>query len=124
VDESLSTRIATELRNRGRESITIAALDLKERDDGEILRRLAKRSDRWTLLTADDQLPLVWKDVVDETNATVATINPVYPVPYTENEWHHDVAHRWAHAICQQTRGTVRRYFLTTHRLWTPRYRR
>lgn len=124
VDESLSTRIATELGNRGREAITVAALELRGRDDGEILRRLAERSDRWVLLTADDRLPLVWKDVIDETNATVATINPVYPVSYTENEWHHHVTHRWAHAICQQTRGSMRWYFLTTHRVWLPRYRR
>ena len=125
VDESLSTRIATELGNRGRKSITVAALDLRGQEDGDIVRQLAERSDQWVLLTADDRLPLVWHEVIAQTCATIATIHPVYPVSYTENEWHHDVSHRWAHVICEQGQGTVRRYYLKTHRLWTPpRYRR
>lgn len=124
VDESLATRIATELRGRGRQSITVAALELRGQSDGNIIRKLAERSEQWILLTADDQLPLEWRDVIEATKATVATIHPTRPASYTENEWHRDVAHRWAHAICEQCQGTVRRYSLNTHRVWTPRYRR
>ena len=123
VDENLGTRIATELRNRGRESITMAALNIRGRSDGEIIRMLAERSERWVLLTADDQLPLAWSKVIKAASATVAIIHPRRPASYTQNEWHHDVAHRWAHVFCEQDQGTVRRYSLRSHRAWTPRYR-
>ena len=124
VDESLSPRIGTELRNRGRKATSVAALGLRRLKDGPLILTLAERSDPWVLLTADDELPRLWRTVIEETRATVAIIHPTRPASHTANQWHHDVAHRWAHVFGEQKQGTVRRYSLKTHRLWTPRNRR
>ena len=120
VDESLRPRIGTELRNRGRKAVSLAQLDLRGTKDEPLIRTLAERPDPWVLLTADDELPRVCREVIEETNVTVATIHPIYPASYTQIQWHHDVAHRWAHVLGEQEQGTVRRYSLKAHRPWTP----
>ena len=124
VDECLTTRIGTALRKRGRKATSVAALGLKGLKDGPLILTLAERSDPWVLLTADDELPRRWHAVIEETRATVAIIHPTCPASHTANQWHHDVAHRWAHVFGEQEQGTVRRYSLKAHRLWTPRNRR
>ena len=78
---------------------SVAELRLRKLKDGPLIRTLAERSDPWVLLTADDELPRRWRAVVEETRATVAIIHPTFPASHTENEWHHDVTHRWAHVL-------------------------
>jgi hypothetical protein len=63
--------------------------------------------------------------VVEETEATVATIDPNYPDEYEDDvdAWRFDVVHRWAHVMEEQQANTRRRYSAKRHRLWTPRRR-
>ena len=124
VDECLAPRIGTELRNRGRKATSVAALGLKGLKDGPLLHKLTELGRPWVLLTADDELPRRWGAVIEETSATVAIIHPTYPGSHSESEWHHDVAHRWAHVLGGQEQGTVRRYSQHTHRRWTAKNRR
>lgn len=54
-------------------------------------------------LLADDGLPRVCREVIEETSVTVATIHPTYPASYTQIQWHHDVAHL---GPCSRRAGT------------------
>ena len=103
--------------------MSAAQLRLARVGDPLLLRGVAEKYIDWILITADDIMPLTHADVITETQATIATIAPEISPPYGENEvdvWRREIVHRWAHAMEDQTAYTFRRYYLTTHRLWTP----
>lgn len=124
VDESLSPRIASELRRRGREARSFGHLGLKGEKDPQALRKLFAWYPRCVLLTSDDSMPLEHADVLQEVGATLATIDPIRPPGYLLDQWERDVAHRWAHAIQAQESGLIKRYTLAGARPWTSRRRR
>ncbi len=62
-------------------------------------------------------------ELVAELGPTVATLEPWDRVDTTlkQEDYKHEVVHRWAHVMADQDSGSVRRYFLTTNREWIPR---
>ena len=84
------------------------------------------------LITADDKMPLTHGRLIATLGATVATVEPWSrhpdavrsPVPEEigdQEAYEREVVHRWAHSIQTQDSKTIRRYYVTTHRVWTPR---
>lgn len=126
IDASLNKRLATELNRRGRRAIALSELKLRHEKDPDLLRALAATfAEPWVLVTADDNLPAAHHDVVAETGATVCTVDPHRGSGYElrPDEWGRDVVHRWAHAMAQQSEGTVKRYSASGGRRWTRRRR-
>lgn len=125
IDESLHSRLAFELRGRGRQAASVSALGLIGSSDPQLLDRLDGLLDDWVLVTADDDLPREHAAVLAAARATVATIEPdrdaaAWPLDAYRSE----VVHRWAHAMHAQRRGSARRYGLTSQRAWLPRLHR
>jgi hypothetical protein len=127
IDADLPKRLAPQLIGRSRNAISAAALGLSENvKDPELLRGLAENYNgkrAWILVTGDDAMPAEHGDVIIETEATIATIHPDYPVDMTEHAWRVDLVQRWAHAMQEQALQTVRRYALTGSQVWKPRRR-
>jgi hypothetical protein len=127
LDADLSNRLASELRKRSRDAVSAKELGLAaDVLDPQLLRALRESyhsERRWILVTGDDTLPAEHGHVVTETEATVATIHPVYPEAMTEHAWRCDVVHRWAHAMQAQPPGSVRRYAGNGSQVWKPRRR-
>lgn len=123
IDASLSTRIGTELRRRGRDAVSLASLRLKSLKDEPMLRALAERysDERYILVTADDAMPATHRPVLDEMGTTLATLDGRWKRTGLHQETYKcEVVHRWAHAMAIQRPGTLRRYSVGGHRLWTP----
>lgn len=127
VDASLSTRIAAELRKRGRDARSLAQMGLKKLLDPDLIPRLADRlaDVEWLLLTGDDRMPLEHGEIIEACGATVATVHPWadyrgrgFP---SQEAYKHEVVHRWAHKLVEQKPRTVRRYTPFRHGVWTPR---
>lgn len=127
VDACIGKVIARRLRDRGRNAVSAASIDLAYGvEDPDVLRGLADRyngEQEWVLVTGDDAMPAEHADVIYETQATIATVHPERPVGVSEYEWLADVIHRHAHSMQQQAPKTVRRYALDSSRVWTPRRR-
>ncbi len=123
VDACLSKRLAAQLRERKRQAVSAASLDLDQHLDPDLLRELAQRKRSWVLVTGDDSMPAEHGSVIIETRATIATIHPEYPREMTEHHWRMDVVQRFAHTMQSQEPGTVRRYALNGSVPWTPRRR-
>jgi len=70
LDASISTRLARELKERGRPAVSTAELGLGGLLDDALLRALAERDDEWVLVAADDKMPFEHPDTVKETGAT------------------------------------------------------
>lgn len=126
VDASLPKRLAGRLKERRREAISAAALNLDQLEDPPLLRELARLyNDKrpWVLVTGDDTMPAEHGSEIIEHRATVATLLPEYPPEMTEYHWHLDVVQRFAHTMQAQAPETVRRYALNGSVPWTPRRR-
>ncbi len=121
IDENLPKRLATELRNRGRDSSSVSQLGLRGSQDPQLLSQLAGQLDDWVLVTADDRLPLEHADAVRTVGATIATIHPDREAGWSLDAWRREIVHRWAHAMHQQPPGTARRYSLHRQATWRPR---
>jgi hypothetical protein len=123
IDASLSTRLGTELRKRGRDAVSLASLRLKALKDEPMLRALAERyaDERYVLVTADDAMPATHRPVLDETATTLATLDGRWQRSgFPQEAYKCEVVHRWAHVMATQKPGTTRRYSVGGHRPWTP----
>lgn len=122
VDADLHKRLATELQGRGREAVSLSAMNLHRSKDPNVLRRLHERLEvPWVLLTGDDHMPFDHAELIAELGTTIATVDRRKP-PAFGNDWdayRREVAHRWAHAVAAQGDGKIRRYSLTQNRVWT-----
>ena len=124
IDEDLPPRLATSVRECGREAQTIAYLGLRGLTDPELLEALATVGlADWMLVTGNDGMPAEHADVIDRLRPTIATIDPRRPADLSEIHWRSDVVQRWAHAMQEQEIGTARRYSLYRSVPWTPRMR-
>jgi hypothetical protein len=124
VDEDLSKRIATELRRRGRNAKTVAALGLKGWNDPRLLERLHEIDSDCVLISGDDDMPATHAADLAKHGTTVAIVHPWDPTrPLTEPEWEHEIVQKWAHRIETQPSRTIRRYTLDGGRRWTVRKR-
>lgn len=123
IDASLNKRIATDLKKRGRLTVSAAELGLKDAKDPQLLAVLGSRTDDWMLVTADDNLPAAHPVDTATSKATIATIDPRIPPEFGLDTWFFEVVHRWAHAMEQQPKGSIRRYSATKYGLWTRRRR-
>jgi hypothetical protein len=133
VDASLNApRLAAELRRRGRVAKSVNELGLHRVKDRELLETLWRDFDDPILITSDDKMPLAHGNIVARLAATIATVEPwsrhpnlvKSPIPdeiSDQEAYEREVVHRWAHSMDAQEVGLVRRYYVSTHRLWTPR---
>ena len=123
VDASLSTRIGTELRHRGRDVYSLASLRLKYLTDEPMLEALAVRFEGapYVLVTADDAMPATHRQALTATGTTLATLDSRWQRSgLTQEQYKFEVVHRWAHVMAAQQPRTIRRYSVGGHRLWTP----
>ena len=122
IDASLSTRLGTELRNRGRGACSLASLGLKVWKDEPMLRALVDRvSEPYVLVTADDSMPATHRPVIDETATTIATLDSRWwRSGLAQEQYKCEVVHRWAHLMARQRPGTITRYAINSHRPWSP----
>lgn len=132
IDECFNHRMATELRRRGRESRSLKELQIGG-EDPDMLRALRETMPEAVLVTDDDKMPLVHRDVIAETGTTIAIIPSLEATrktwitanhgdsPSETHKW--EVIHRWAHAMALQDEDTRIRYSLRGKNMWTPRVR-
>lgn len=123
IDASLSTRVATELRVRDRDAVSVASITSTSTKDPpllELLRRhFADKDQDWTMVTADDKMPGEHQDEVG--GLTIATIDPRWMDRWpTQEGWKRETVARWAHRMAGQSPQTVRRYSPFASRLWSP----
>lgn len=123
IDASLDNRIAVELGYRAREAVALSKLGIHRLEDPELLPELFVRiPDRsWILVTADDDMPEEWADVISWLKPTIATIDPRRKTAHNDDELGRDVVHRWAHVMQTQTARSIRRYRINSHGIWKPR---
>jgi hypothetical protein len=124
LDADIDKRMATELRKRGRNVISVYTLGLSKEKDPELLPKLAVMfpGDDWVLFTADDRMPFEHADAVAKSGHAIATIDPRRTDGYTRTlEWRREIVHRWVHMAQGQQRGLIRRYSLNSHRAWRAR---
>lgn len=129
VDESLDSRIASELKGRGRDSVSHMDLGTTGLDDEPMLRKLAADIQRpWVLVTADDVMPAEHADAIDEIHATIATIDgewekccAAHDLNLTQDQFSKEAIHRWAHIIASQQPGEIFRYTPISHTVWRAR---
>ena len=130
LDASISTRLARELKERGRPAVSTAELGLGRLLDDALLRALAERDDEWVLVAADDKMPFEHPETVKEAGATIATVDGAWKafcqrhaLSLTQEQFKRDSVHRWAHVIAEQDAQEVRRYTPMNHALWRPKKR-
>ena len=124
IDEDINPRIAAELRKRGRaDAKAVQRTSYRGSKDPELLRAIAKEDPEAVLITGDYNMPATHAAVLDETNLTVAIVDPDRPPEYQDDEWDREVIHRWAHKIEVQPRGSVRVYSSAGSRQWRRRRR-
>jgi hypothetical protein len=49
---------------------------------------------------------------------TIAVVDPIAADGYSEEEWKHEVLHRWAHRMVEQESGAAKRYALRGSMTW------
>ncbi len=124
IDASLSPRISTELKRRGRDAKSVAEVANRALKDPALLSFLASAlaDQEWTLITADDAMPGEHADIIAEHRITVATVDGHWKhTGYDREAFKWEVVQRHAHKMAEQELGTCRRYGLNGHRVWTPR---
>jgi hypothetical protein len=102
--------------------VSLASLRLNALEDEPMLRALADRylNERYVLVTADDAMPATHGSVLDETATTLATLDGRWKRSGLPQEAYKcEVVHRWAHVMAAQKSGTIHRYSIGGHRLWT-----
>ena len=134
IDSSLNARrIASELKKRGRNAISLYELEWDRYKDPPLLRAISDEFEDAVLVTADDTMPLMHEAVVKhELAATIATVEPwdhnrgsvVSKSDQTSDQeaYEREIVHRWVHRMEEQERATIRRYFLGVNRKWTRRF--
>ncbi len=75
------------------------------------------------LVTGDYNMPATHAQVLRETKLTVAIVDPDHPAEFQDDEWDHEVIHKWAHKIETQIAGSIRVYSAAGSREWRPRRR-
>lgn len=134
IDASLTPKLATRLRERGREAQAAKELGWKDHLDPDLLRAVFGRFPDAVLVTYDDKMPQEHPVVIAEVAATIATIEPWDRVPRQphkvkpeglsdEEVWKREIVQRWAHAMAAQPAGSIRRYSHARGVEWTPRVR-
>lgn len=133
IDESLSPKMASRLRERGREALSTLQLGLREALDPEVLEAVFGSHPEAVLVTGDDRMPEEHPVVIANLKATIATIEPwerrpraplaEHPELAVEEIWKREVVQRWAHVMATQDRGTIRRYARDRHAMWSPNIR-
>lgn len=127
VDANLPKPLAGSLKKRARSAVTAAELGLSDNvKDPDLLRGLAELyngTQEWVLVTGDDAMPAEHRQVIIDTQATIATIFPEYAEGVTEHQWNIDIVQRWAHAMQEQKPCTIRRYGIASSAPWRPRRR-
>jgi hypothetical protein len=128
IDASLDTRVATELKYRGRDAVSAAELGLGRVKDPDLLAGLAKITDPWVLVTGDDRMPYAHPAAIAAAKATIATVDGEWErvcaragVVVDQSQFARETVHRWAHAMAQQSPGSIRRYSITSNLLWRAR---
>ena len=122
IDENLAKRLGAELRYRGRPACGVYELQLKGTLDPDLLPILHALYDDFVLVTADDNMPDDHADTIAEyVDSTIATIRPGDSQDPNQDAYEREIVHRWAHKIHTQDTGTIRRYSLRGHGLWTPK---
>lgn len=134
VDASLTPKLATRLKERGREAVSANELGWKDYLDPDLLRAVFGRYPNAVLVTGDDKMPQEHPVVIAEVKATIATIEPwdrvartphrVTPDGLSDEEiWKREVVQRWAHKMATQDSESVRRYSRERGAPWTARVR-
>lgn len=120
IDSSVSNRIATELKRRGRNAIALSELGLASELDPDLLIRIHQNHPTAVLVTYDDHMPLDHGELIQQLNLTIAVIDPQTPDEYENkpDKWHHETVQRWCHLMQDQPQGTVYRYNATGRRVW------
>jgi hypothetical protein len=124
VDENVSKRVAQELKRRGRNATTVAALKLKGVKDPDLLMKLYDLDEDCVLITADDDMPASHAAVVERLQSTLAIVYPwdeTRPLPV--DAWEHEICQKWAHRMEEQPRGSIIRYSLDRATRWKLRKR-
>lgn len=133
IDESLSPKMASRLRERGREALSTLQLGLREALDPEVLEAVFGEHPEAILVTGDDRMPGEHPVVIANLRATLATVEPwerrprapllEHPELAVEEVWKREVVQRWAHMMAAQDRGSIRRYARDRHVVWVPNIR-
>jgi hypothetical protein len=130
LDASISSRVAHELNERGRTAVSTAELGIGRLLDDPLLRALAERDDEWVLVAADDKMPFEHSEAVNDTGATIATVDGAWEnfcqrhsLSLTPEQFKRDSVHRWAHVMAEQPDREVRRFTPLSHALWRPKKR-
>lgn len=122
IDASLSTRLAGELRDRGRNSKSLAEVGDKHAEDPDLLKFLGDQFPEAVLVTADDHMPSDHAEAVADYSSTLAIVDPLIKPPYDPDqdveEWRREIVHRWAHRMETLESGQVRRYSLNRSDPW------
>jgi predicted nuclease of predicted toxin-antitoxin system len=128
IDENLDSRIAAELKSRGRDAVSVKDLGLTTKLDEELLWELSMRLNDWVLVTADDRMPFEHPEAIMEVKATIATIDGEWEKCCAKNNLHlnqqqfqRETIQRWAHQLSDQASGTLRRYSPVRNSVWTTR---
>lgn len=121
IDESLDKRLAHQLEQRGRRAQSVEWLGLLANLDAALLRALHEREDDWMLVTGDDDMPREHGPLITSLGTTVATVDGRRSLEWGREEWKKEIVHRWAHVMQKQQPGTIRRYGINRHAVWTPR---
>ena len=124
IDEDLNSRIATELRTRGRaDAKSVSRAGYRGYKDPPLLRGIAEKDPEAVLVTGDYNMPAAHADVLADTRLTLAIVDPNHPPEYSDDHWDRDVVHKWAHKMEEQPRGSIRVYTVAGSRQWRPRRR-
>lgn len=128
IDENLDSRIATELRARGRDASSVKELGLTSSLDEELLRELASQSYEWVLVTADDRMPFEHDTAIARFESTIATIDGEWDkcckkndLQLNQQQFQRETIQRWAHLLSNQSNGSIRRYSPVRNSEWTTR---
>jgi hypothetical protein len=125
--------MGSRLRERGREAQSANELGFRDFEDPDLLREVFGRFPHAVLVTADDRMPEEHPGVIEDVQATIATIEPWdrrerpplnLPSGLSADEaWKREVVQRWAHAMANQGGGSIQRYSREKRGAWTPRVR-
>lgn len=126
IDESLSNRIVTELRKRGRPTTALSELGLRSIDDDDVLLGIAAHfgDQPWVIVTRDDNMPRQHAPMFKQLGVTAATIDPRFDhvkIGLDQEQMNRETVHRWAHLMATLSAGEVRRFNPLGHRRWTVR---
>jgi hypothetical protein len=119
IDENLNKRLASTLQRRGRDAVSVSELLYRGMKDPELILAIANDHPLAVLVTGDDNMPAAHADILRSTGIAVATVDPVRPLEFTQEQWAWEVVERWAHRMAEQKPGTWRRYGLAV-REWKP----